>query len=81
MDCVAHLDVATIQPSSAFFKPLRNKLCLLKVMEPQLGRINYLISIAEEQLSPASLAAKVAIKHCIKELVSAGVWPSAVLID
>lgn len=81
MDCVAHLDVATIQPSSAFFKPLRNKLCLLKVMEPQLGRINYLISIAEEQLSPASLAAKVAIKHCIKQLVSAGVWPSAVLID
>ncbi len=81
MDCVANLEMATIQPGSALFPALKERLCLLQVKQPDLSRINYLISLAEEQLSPASLAAKVAIKLCIKELIQKQVWPSATLID
>ena len=72
MNCVSHLNMATIQPGSAYFEYLRSDLCFLKVIEPQLDRINYLISISEEELSPASLATKVAIKACIKDLINNG---------
>jgi len=81
MNCVSHLNMATIQPGSAYFEYLRSDLCFLKVIEPQLDRINYLISISEEELSPASLATKVAIKACIKDLINNGLWPSAELLD
>ncbi len=81
MNCVSHLNMATIQPGSAYFEYLRSDLCFLKVIEPQLDRINYLISISEEELSPASLATKVAIKACIKNLINNGLWPSAELLD
>ncbi|MBP6113276.1 MAG: LysR family transcriptional regulator [Acinetobacter sp.] len=81
MNCVAQLQVATIQPSSAYFDSLRTKLCFLKVMKPELSRINYLVSLAEDELSPSSLAAKTTIRQCIKELIGQGVWTSAELID
>lgn len=81
MNCVSNLHMATIQPGSAYFKYLKPDLCLLKVVEPELDRINYLISISEEELSPASLATKVAIKMCVKDLIHNGLWPSAQLLD
>ncbi len=66
MNCVSNLNMATIQPVSAHFDYLKSDICLLKVVEPELDRINYLISLSEEELSPASLATKVAIKSCVK---------------
>lgn len=81
MNCVSNLNMATIQPVSAHFDYLKSDMCLLKVVEPKLDRINYLISISEEQLSPASLATKVAIKSCVKDLINKGLWPSAELLD
>jgi len=81
MNCVSHLNMATIQPVSAHFDYLKSDICLLKVVEPELARINYLISISEEELSPASLATKVAIKICVKELINKGLWSGAELLD
>jgi LysR family transcriptional regulator, regulatory protein for tcuABC len=81
MNCVNSLNMATIQPVSAYFDYLKSDMCLLKVVEPELARINYLISISEEELSPASLATKVAIKSCIKDLINRGLWLSAELLD
>lgn len=81
MNCVSQLNMATIQPGSAYFEYLKPDLCLLKVVEPELDRINYLISLSEEELSPASLATKVAIKICVKDLIYKGLWPSAQLLD
>ncbi|WP_180172183.1 LysR family transcriptional regulator [Acinetobacter sp. YH12023] len=81
MNCVSNLNMATIQPVSAHFDYLKSDICLLKVVEPVLDRINYLISIAEEELSPASLATKVAIKICVKQLINKGLWSSAELLD
>lgn len=81
MNCVSNLNMATIQPSSAHFDYLKSDICLLKIIEPELDRINYLISLSEEELSPASLATKVAIKMTVKSLIYKGLWPSAVLLD
>ena len=81
MNCVRQLNMATIQPGSAYFEYLRPDLCFLKIISPELDRMNYLISISEEELSPASLATKVAIKTCIKELITKDLWPSAELLD
>ncbi len=81
MNCVSNLNMATIQPVSAHFDYLKSDICLLKVVEPALDRINYLISLSEEELSPASLATKVAIKSCVKSLIRKGLWPSAELLD
>ncbi|MCL6248795.1 LysR family transcriptional regulator [Acinetobacter sp. ANC 4945] len=81
MNCVSNLNLATIQPVSAHFDYLKTDICLLKVVEPELDRVNYLISLSEEELSPASLATKVAIKSCVKELINNGLWPSAELLD
>lgn len=81
MNCVSQLNMATIQPVSAHFDYLKSDMCLLRVVEPELDRINYLISISEEELSPASLATKVAIKTCVKSLVNKGLWSGAELLD
>lgn len=81
MNCVSHLNMATIQPVSAHFDYLKSDIYLLKVVEPELDRINYLISLSEEELSPASLATKVAIKSAVKSLIHKGLWPSAELLD
>lgn len=81
MNCVSNLNMATIQPVSAHFDYLKSDICLLKVVEPALDRINYLISLSEEELSPASLATKVAIKSCVKSLIRKGLWSSAELLD
>ncbi|MGE8594187.1 MAG: LysR family transcriptional regulator [Acinetobacter faecalis] len=81
MNCVSNLNMATIQPVSAHFDYLKSDICLLKVVEPELDRINYLISLSEEELSPASLATKVAIKSCVKSLIRKELWSSAELLD
>ncbi|ENV69941.1 LysR family transcriptional regulator [Acinetobacter towneri] len=81
MNCVSQLNMATIQPVSAHFDYLKTDMCLLQVVEPKLERINYLISHAEDELSPASLATKVAIKSTVKHLIHNGLWPSAELLD
>lgn len=81
MNCVSNLNMATIQPVSAHFDYLKSDICLLKVVEPELDRINYLISLSEEELSPASLTTKVAIKSCVKSLIRKELWSSAELLD
>ncbi|MEI1746331.1 LysR family transcriptional regulator, partial [Acinetobacter baumannii] len=40
----------------------------------------YLVSLAEEELSPAALAAKSAIKACVKELIQNQIWPCSEII-
>ncbi|OTG71979.1 LysR family transcriptional regulator [Acinetobacter sp. ANC 4169] len=80
MNAVANLDVATLQPGSAFMNLSRQHLNFLKITEPSIDRTNYLISLSEDELSPASLAAKTVIRSCINELIQQHAWPSAKLL-
>lgn len=77
MNAVANLDVATLQPGSAFMNSSRQHLNFLKITDPSIDRTNYLISLNEEELSPASLAAKSVIRSCITQLLEQHAWPSA----
>lgn len=80
MNTVAHLCVGTIQPGSAFMNHSHQHLNFLKIHEPSIDRTNYLISFPEDELSPASLAAKTVIRSCMTELIQQHAWPSAKLI-
>ena len=80
MNTVAHLDVGTIQPGSAFMNLSRQHLNFLKITAPSIDRTNYLISLNEEELSPASLAAKSVIRSCMTQLIEQHAWPSAKLV-
>lgn len=77
MNTVANLDVGTIQPGSAFMNTSRQHLNFLKITEPSINRTNYLISLPEDELSPASLAVKTVIRLCINALIQQQAWPSA----
>jgi LysR family tcuABC transcriptional regulator len=69
--------VATIQPGAAL------------AADPALGRIwltgaalhrkNLLVSLPEDELSPAGLAARVVLGDVVRELVREGHWPGAAL--
>lgn len=80
MNTVANLCVGTIQPGSAFMNHTHSHLNFLKITEPSIDRTNYLLSIDEDELSPASLAAKAVIRSCIAELIEQHAWPSAVIV-
>ncbi|RYL29277.1 LysR family transcriptional regulator [Acinetobacter piscicola] len=80
MNAVANLCVGTIQPGSAFMNLSHQHLNFLKICSPSIDRTNYLISYPEDELSPASLAAKAVIRSCLTELIQQQAWPSAKLV-
>lgn len=80
MNTVVNLCVGTVQPSSVFMNENYSHLKFLKITEPKIERTNYLISLHEDELSPASLAAKTVIRACVADLVEQGIWPSTQLI-
>ncbi|EXC45968.1 lysR family transcriptional regulatory domain protein, partial [Acinetobacter baumannii 99063] len=80
MESISQLEMATIQPAGASLNS-RQDLCLLRVVEPAIERINYLISLSEEELSPATLATKVVIRACITNLINEKRWPGAELVN
>ncbi|WP_335977266.1 LysR family transcriptional regulator [Acinetobacter calcoaceticus] len=80
MESISQLEMATIQPAGAALNS-RQDLCLLRVVEPAIERINYLISLSEEEISPATLATKVVIRACVTNLINEKRWPSGKLIN
>lgn len=80
MNTVANLAVGTIQPGSAFMNSSGKHLNFLKISEPTIERKNYLVSLEEDELSPACLAAKTVIRSCITDLIHQHAWPSAQLL-
>lgn len=77
MNSVANLNVGTIQPGSAFMNTSRQHLNFLKIACRSIDRTNYLVSLAEDELSPACLAAKTMLRLCMSELIQQQAWPSA----
>ncbi|MFW1806354.1 LysR family transcriptional regulator, partial [Acinetobacter baumannii] len=49
MDSLIHLDLASVRPGSACLQEYKHTLQLLKVVDPEVERINYLVSLAEEE--------------------------------
>ncbi|EAW3830317.1 tricarballylate utilization LysR family transcriptional regulator TcuR [Salmonella enterica] len=70
---------ATLQPGAAISHLDNDALRVIGVHNPVLSRPNFLVSLSDDELTPADLAARVVLTKVMRQLVDAGEWPSATL--
>lgn len=72
---------STIQPWAATgrFSDSAARFHLAEIGDPQVRRANTLCSLAEDELSPVAIAARVVLTECVTALAHAGKWPGATL--
>jgi len=81
MDAVRAGHGATIQPGAATARHDRDDLALTQISDAHVGRRNLLVSLSDDELSPAALAARVVLTETARTLVSEGRWAGASLLD
>jgi LysR family tcuABC transcriptional regulator len=79
MDAVRAGYGATIQPGAALARMADEPLAVLEVVDSAARRPNLLVSLSDDELSPAGLAARVVLHSVTRELVADGRWPGATL--
>jgi LysR family tcuABC transcriptional regulator len=52
---------------------------VIGVDNPILSRPNFLVSLSDDELTPAGLAARVILAKVMRQLVESGRWPGASL--
>ena len=70
---------ATIQPGAATARLDDPALAALEIADAQAFRPNLLVSLSDDELSPAGLAARVVLADVARALVTRGKWPGATL--
>ncbi|PXP11182.1 tricarballylate utilization LysR family transcriptional regulator TcuR [Salmonella enterica] len=70
---------ATLQPGAAISHLDNDALRVIGVHNPGLSRPNFLVSLSDDELTPAGLAARVVLTKVMRQLVDAGEWPGATL--
>ncbi|EGA6219374.1 tricarballylate utilization LysR family transcriptional regulator TcuR [Salmonella enterica] len=70
---------ATLQPGAAISHLDNDALRVIGVHNPVLSRPNFLVSLSDDELTPAGLAARVVLTKGMRQLVDAGEWPGATL--
>lgn len=70
---------ATLQPGAAISHLDNDALRVIGVHNPVLSRPNFLVSLLDDELTPAGLAARVVLTKVMRQLVDAGEWPGATL--
>ncbi|EMR6794181.1 tricarballylate utilization LysR family transcriptional regulator TcuR [Salmonella enterica] len=70
---------ATLQPGAAISHLDNDALRVIGVHNPVLSRPNFLVSLSDDELTPADLAARVVLTKVMRQLVDAGEWPGATL--
>ncbi|EDN8398724.1 tricarballylate utilization LysR family transcriptional regulator TcuR [Salmonella enterica subsp. enterica] len=70
---------ATLQPGAAISHLDNDALRVIGVHNPVLSRPNFLVSLSDDELTPAGLAARVVLTKVMSQLVDAGEWPGATL--
>lgn len=81
MDVVAGGLAATIQPGAATVRAMRGELVSLPLRDAAAQRPNFLVSLSDDELSPAALAARVVVRDVTRQLVQDGLWPGTTLHD
>ncbi|PIF78435.1 LysR family tcuABC transcriptional regulator [Variovorax sp. 54] len=81
MDAVRAGHGATIQPGAATARHDRDDLELTQISDAHVGRRNLLVSLSDDELSPAALAARVVVTETARTLVSEGRWAGASLLE
>ncbi|HFZ8993706.1 TPA: tricarballylate utilization LysR family transcriptional regulator TcuR [Citrobacter freundii] len=72
---------ATIQPGAAISHPDSEALRVIGIYNPVLSRPNYLVSLSDDELTPAGLAARVVLTRVMRQLTESGAWPGATLYN
>lgn len=70
---------ATLQPGAAISHLDNDALRVIGVHNPVLSRPNFLVSLSDDELTPAGLAARVVLTKVMRQLVNVGEWPGATL--
>ena len=70
---------ATLQPGAAISHLDSESLRVIGVDNPILSRPNFLVSLSDDELTPAGLAARVILAKVMRQLVESGRWPGASL--
>ena len=68
---------ATIQPGAATLRLRSDQVALVPVSNPHALRPNLLVSLSDDELSPAALAARVVLTDVARTLVREGRWIGA----
>lgn len=73
---------ATVQPGAALgrFADAARRFHIAPLADRQAHRRNAVCSLSEDELSPASLAARIVLADTARALVSSGHWPGAKLV-
>ena len=79
MDAVRAGYGATIQPGAALARMAGESLAVLEISDSAARRPNLLVSLSDDELSPAGLAARVVLDSVARELVANTRWPGATL--
>ncbi|WP_186426838.1 LysR substrate-binding domain-containing protein [Cupriavidus metallidurans] len=79
MDAVRAGIGATIQPGAAVARHLGDPLALIEIADASVRRPNLLVSLSDDELSPAGLAARGVLESVARQLVTAERWPGATL--
>ncbi|HEV8693660.1 MAG TPA: LysR substrate-binding domain-containing protein [Lysobacter sp.] len=79
MDAVRAGYGATIQPGAATARLIDEPLTMIEIVDATVRRPNLLVSLSDDELSPAGLAARVVLDHVARMLVEQGRWPGATL--
>ena len=81
MDAVRAGYGATVQPGAATARHDQGGLELTQISDAHVGRRNLLVSLSDDELSPAALAARVVVADTARALVREGRWTGASLLD
>lgn len=72
---------ATIQPGAALARTNRTHFESVLLADEKATRANLVVSLSDDELSPAGLAARVVLTGLMRTLVQEGQWPGATLRD
>lgn len=81
MDMVQLGNAATIQPSSATARIAPGQLHMARIEDAHLFRPNLLVSLSDDELSPAALAARLVLADVSRTLARDGKWAVVALHD
>jgi LysR family tcuABC transcriptional regulator len=79
MQAVKAGHAATIQPGAAAARLGDAELRMVEISDDHVGRRNFLVSLSDDELSPAALATRVVLLEVSRELVNMHLWPGASL--
>jgi len=81
MDAVRAGLGATIQPGAAIARQPADDVLSSQITDAHVGRRNLLVSLSDDELSPAALATRVVMADTARTLVREGRWAGASLLE